>query len=271
MIAYRCPICSASLIFSASNRQLSCVNNHGFDQAKQGYFNLLPVQQKKSKHPGDSKEMIAARHDFLGAGYYQPLADNIAAQVEEYGRDNALTLLDLGCGEGYYARQIKRQLPSVTLYGVDISKPAIVKAAQLDKDSFYSVASSDKLPLASDSVDLMLKVYAPANDAELQRVVKEGGLLLTIMPGPRHLWQLRELIYDSVRQHDTKDTQFEGFDLLGSSVVNFSITPTAQHRMALLQMTPFAWKASELSTQKIRDADGLEIELDFVVNLYQRQ
>ncbi len=271
MTKYACPICAANLVFSLPDRQMKCINNHVFDQAKQGYFNLLPVQQKKSKNPGDSKEMIAARHDFLRADYYLPLATRIAATINEQVNDGPYTVLDLGCGEGYYARQIKRKIPAITLYGIDISKPAIVKASQLDKDSFYSVASSDKLPLVDQSIDLVLKVYAPANDVELRRVVKENGLLFTVMPGPRHLWQLREIIYDSVREHNTKDTRFDGFEILSSHSVAFTIAPTTSHRMALLQMTPFAWKASVHAREKIRNTEEMSIELDFVINVYQKQ
>ena len=144
MKEYACPICAGNLVFSLAERHLKCINNHVFDQARQGYFNLLPVQQKKSKNPGDSKDMIAARHDFLTAGYYLRLAKHIAAKIDEQACDRRYTVLDLGCGEGYYSRQIKQQNPAITLYGIDISKPAIVKASQLDKDGFYSVASSDK-------------------------------------------------------------------------------------------------------------------------------
>ncbi|MEH6558313.1 MAG: 23S rRNA (guanine(745)-N(1))-methyltransferase [Oceanicoccus sp.] len=271
MTEYSCPICAGNLVFFQADRHLKCVNNHVFDQARQGYFNLLPVQQKKSKNPGDSKEMIVARHDFLSAGYYLPLAKNIAVTIGEQVCERRYTVLDLGCGEGYYARQIKQKTPAIFLYGIDISKPAIVKASQLDKGSFYSVASSEHLPLIDHSIDLVLKVYAPANEAELRRVVKEKGLLLTITPGPRHLWQLREIIYDSVREHDTKDTCFDGFDLVSSRSFYFTIIPTASHRISLLQMTPFAWKANERARQKIYDAEEMEIELDFVINVYQKQ
>tara|TARA_B110000902_G_scaffold49342_1_gene56303 strand:- start:5569 stop:6384 length:816 start_codon:yes stop_codon:yes gene_type:complete len=271
MTEYLCPICAGHLVFSPVDRRLECMNTHVFDQARQGYFNLLPVQQKKSKNPGDSKDMIAARHDFLVAGYYLPLAKHIVGTIDEQVCSGPYTVLDLGCGEGYYARQIKQDIPTVKLYGIDISKPAIIKASQLDKKSCYSVSSSDKLPLQDCSIDLVLKVYAPANDAELNRVVKDKGLLFTIMPGPRHLWQLREIIYDNVRDHDTKDTRFDGFDLVSSRRVTFTITPTKSHRVALLQMTPFAWKASEQARQNIREADELVIEVDFVMNVYQKR
>ncbi len=267
---YNCPICSGPLALNSNGKQLCCAKNHQFDRAKQGYFNLLPVQHKKSKEPGDSKEMILARHDFLNADYYRPLADKLAQIVSEHQLGNA-TLLDLGCGEGYYSRQLRQALPQIDLYGMDISKAAVVKAAGQDKESQYCVASSDKIPLQDASVDAVLKVYAPAKDSELARVTSSHGLIISVMPGPRHLWQLREFIYDEVIEHNTQNTTFDGFDLTGSHQFSFTICPTDRHRSALLQMTPFAWKANLDQTKAIEAAHHLSIELDFVINCYKKQ
>lgn len=45
--------------------------------AKEGYVNLLPVQHKRSRDPGDSAEMMQARRAFLDAGHYQPLREQL--------------------------------------------------------------------------------------------------------------------------------------------------------------------------------------------------
>jgi len=265
-----CPLCQSPLSLSENNKTLGCLNNHQFDRAKQGYYNLLPVQHKKSKQPGDSKEMIAARHDFLNADYYQPLAVKLAQVITQHLPSNGV-LLDLGCGEGYYTRQLQSLIPGLISYGMDISKPAVVKAAAQDKQAHYMVASSDSIPLADSVLDAVLKVYAPANDSELSRVLNEQGVIISVMPGPRHLWQIREFIYDDVRAHDTQDTQFAGFSLASNQQFSFTICPNDLHRSALLQMTPFAWKANALQTSAIENAQGLTIELDFVINCYRRQ
>ena len=54
---------------------LVCENGHRFDVARQGYVNLLSPKDKRSKDPGDSKEMVYARAAFLNADFYQPVAD----------------------------------------------------------------------------------------------------------------------------------------------------------------------------------------------------
>ena len=74
---YRCPLCQQALLLN--EKSYRCENNHSFDQAKQGYVNLLPVQFKHSKEPGDNKAMVQARRAFLDKGYYQPLLDNMLA------------------------------------------------------------------------------------------------------------------------------------------------------------------------------------------------
>src|SRR5690554_7386318 len=80
-----------------------CAAGHSFDIARQGYVNLLPVQQKRSRNPGDSKEMVAARTQFLNTGIYEPIAQKVTELVRPLlQQDRPLRLLDAGCGEGYY-------------------------------------------------------------------------------------------------------------------------------------------------------------------------
>ncbi len=278
---YQCPICQKILSLNYEQNQLVCDNNHQFDRAKQGYFNLLPVQKKKSKIPGDSKEMINARETFLAGDFYLSLAEKLSSVIEDLlPMDNKQpaasvekqlpkTLLDVGCGEGYYSRVISKKT-EFNQYGFDISKSAIQKAAKKHKDGFYCVASSEDIPLQSLSIDLAFKVYAPASDSQLHRVIKSKGYLVSVTPAPRHLWQLREFIYDNVQPHDTVDTKFQGFRKVSSEQFNYNIIPDSNNRLNLLQMTPFAWKADEAATKAIADAQDLSIELDFIISVYQK-
>ena len=66
-----CPICSEQL--NLTDRQYRCPRNHSFDIARQGYVNLLAVQQKHSLNPGDTREQVLSRREFLEAGFYAPL------------------------------------------------------------------------------------------------------------------------------------------------------------------------------------------------------
>ncbi|WP_340121972.1 23S rRNA (guanine(745)-N(1))-methyltransferase [Methylobacter svalbardensis] len=262
---YLCPLCGAPLPLKPSTKSYICENNHHFDLAKEGYLNLLPVQHKRSGEPGDSKQMMQARREFLEAGYYEPMAKTVAMMLKA---SQPTHLLDLGCGEGYYSRKIEAHCSNLMmLHGVDIAKFAIRAAAQKQPNARFIVASSNRLPYADQYFDFVLRVFAPSNDDELRRILKPSGLLLTVTPGPRHLWQLKELIYAEVREHALENVVPQGFERIDTQRVSYKISPIPQQRIALLQMTPFAWRANESAQQAIKDADQLDIETDFILTL----
>lgn len=272
--AYLCPICQSALSITENNKSYACAQNHHFDIAKEGYLNLLPAQHKKSKEPGDSKTMMLARRGFLEAGFYQPLAQALSTLIDQhYTTNSIMSILDMGCGEGYYSRQIaalSKPSSQLDLHGLDIAKNAIIAAAKKQKEAHYIVASSNDMPYSNAYFDLIFRVYAPSNDQEITRLLKKRGLLLTVTPGPRHLWQLREFIYDTVRDHSTDIGLPEGFKIIETQQLSYKICPNQEQRMALLQMTPFAWKTSIEIQSKIEAAEQLEIEVDFTLSLAQK-
>ena len=117
-----CPICRLPL--SKEGRTLRCGCNHSFDVARQGYVNLLPVQQKRSLHPGDTREQVLSRRAFLETGAYGPIVEAVKAAASGH----AGPILDVGCGEGYYAVRVAEHL-NAELTGLDISKEAVRCAA----------------------------------------------------------------------------------------------------------------------------------------------
>lgn len=270
MTAYQCPLCASSLDLDGDSKGFSCATGHHFDKAKEGYVHLLPVQHKHSKAPGDNKAMLQARHAFLAAGYYQPLAVAMATMIEHHCHVSSMQVLDLGCGEGYYSRQLALQLPQLQFHGLDIAKVAIAMAAKLQPSAQFAVASTLRLPYPERSFDLVFRVFAPSNAAEIARVLKPGGWLLTVTPGPRHLWQLKELIYPEAREHPTTGGSDAYFSEISTQRCQYTITPAREHRLALLQMTPFAWHASASAQQQLAEAESLSIATDFSLNLLQR-
>jgi 23S rRNA (guanine745-N1)-methyltransferase len=262
---YICPLCGTSLSLNSSAKTYSCQNNHHFDQAKEGYLNLLLVQHKRSGEPGDSKAMMQARREFLEAGYYEPLAQALTMMISAYQPEQ---LLDLGCGEGYYSRNIgANSTHKIQLHGLDIAKFAIAAAAKKQPNARFVVASSSRLPYVDQYFDFLLKVFAPSNHQELLRVLKPSGFLLSVTPGPRHLWQLKEFIYADAQEHALDSPVPPGFDLIDTQRISYKITPSSQHTLALLQMTPFAWRASESAQLALKNTPELNIETDFILTL----
>lgn len=271
MFYYLCPICTELLKLNSSATSYQCQHQHCFDIAKDGYLNLLPVQHKGSKEPGDNKQMMTARRAFLEAGFYAPMAKAVAMMINANSTEHqALTLLDIGCGEGYYSRTIAhygQQNPPIALHGVDIAKFAIAAAAKKQPAARFIVASSNRLPYPKQTFDWLLKVFAPANDDELKRLLKPAGFLLTVTPGPRHLWQLKQFIYSDVREHALDAPLPVDFVSIDSQRLRYQITPDADQRIALLQMTPFAWRANKSCQQTLKDAPAFSIDTDFILTL----
>lgn len=271
---YRCPLCQQALIANAAG--LNCSNRHQFDRSREGYFHLLPVQQKKSLTPGDSAEMIQARRAFLEAGFYQPLSDAVNQLLLNTTSATAatstpLTLLDIGCGEGYYSNRLAQALPQLQVYGIDISKAAVKAASKKYAQLHCAVASSYHLPFADQSFALLLRIYAPSEPSELARVAAPGALLLTVTPAPEHLLQLKQQIYQEVRLHPAQIQQQPGFRHQKRQQLSWMFQPEKPAELEqLLQMIPLGYKVNlELKQQLLQQLPA--IKLDFYLDLYQRE
>ncbi|MCX8956190.1 23S rRNA (guanine(745)-N(1))-methyltransferase [Erwinia psidii] len=268
---YQCPLCHQPLRREAT--ALRCENRHQFDRAKEGYVNLLPVQHKRSRQPGDSADMMLARREFLDAGHYQPLQQKVCELFERLLPASPLNLLDIGCGEGYYTHEVATRLQArgeAKIFGLDVSKAAVRFAAKRYRNVEFCVASSQRLPFGADVIDVVLRIYAPCNPEELVRVVKDRGYVLTVTPGPRHLIQFKKLIYQEVMLHDDAPEQMPGFTLIEQHSLNYPMRLSSEKSAALLQMTPFAWRARPEVWGVLATTAEFDCETDFTLRLWQR-
>jgi 23S rRNA (guanine745-N1)-methyltransferase len=266
---YQCPQCKAPL--TANQQGFSCANRHQFDRAKESYVNLLPVQNKGSKIPGDSPEMVISRRDFLATDAYGFLQQAVATTLKSQ-QDNTATVIDAGCGEGYYTNAMAEQLPQGQVYGVDIAKAAVRYAAKRSKTNnalHFCVASNINLPFADNFADLICKIFAPVESKEIARVLKTNGTFMTVVPGPKHLFELKQVIYEFPKEHDPEVCP-DGFELVGSqSLTQTKVLSKTADIANLCQMTPFAWKIGEQKKQQLVEAGDLSVTFDFVVNVYR--
>ena len=272
MTPFICPLCQTE--FTQTNNTQICENNHHFDIAKENYLNLLPVNAKNSKNPGDNKEMMMARRAFLDSGGYRPLADKLSALVSGLlEKTHEAALLDLGCGEGYYTNLLANNLPSsTTLTALDISKVAIRYAAKRYKAINFCVASAYDVPLPDNSLDALIRIYAPSLDSELQRLIKQDGYLITVTPAPRHLFELREKIYDQVNAHQSENEAPAGFTKIDQINLNYSLYINETSVLKnLIQMTPFAWKFNDQKMESLLAEGKWQIECDFNIEIYQKR
>ena len=270
MTSFICPLCQTS--FNQINNTQVCKNNHHFDIAKEGYLNLLPVQSKSSKNPGDNQDMMLARRAFLNTDGYLPLAKKVAEVSQQYLTDiERANILDLGCGEGYYTNIIHQQLPKHNMLGLDISKVAVRYAAKRYKHIDFCVASAYQVPLKSESADLVVRIYAPSKAQELLRLIKKNGYLITVTPAPRHLYQIREAIYEQVNAHEQENEAVEDFTKVQQISLNYDLKITEQQQLKdLINMTPFAWKfTAEKLAELLDKTTEWKIECDFNIEIFQ--
>lgn len=269
-MTWQCPHCKQPL--DVQGNSWRCASGHSFDRAREGYINLLPVQKKRSREPGDTGEMLQARRHVLDAGHYLPLADAICAMLGAGGAaEKNLSLLDIGCGEGYYSRALERcGWPAQRMIGIDIAKAGVRLAAKRQPRVQFAVASSFDVPLADQCVDRVLRVFAPGPVAELQRVLKPGGLLLDVSPAPEHLWSLKKALYREPRPHRAPAV-LEGFELVVEMRCAFALQLQGRESIAdFLAMTPFAWKGHAEARAALEQKERLQLEADFLLRKFIR-
>ncbi|MDB5985413.1 MAG: methyltransferase protein [Nevskia sp.] len=267
MSLFICPLCRAPL--QADAKVWRCAQGHSFDVAREGYVNLLPVQHKHSRAPGDNADMVTARREFLQAGHYQPLREAAVALLAPL---QAQSLLDLGCGEGYYSSAFRAAVPNVI--GLDIAKSAVRLAAKRFRDIIWLVGSGALLPLADASVDVVSSLFSPLPIAEMRRVLKPAGRVLVVTPAAGHLLSIRERLFDEVRAHEPDKflAAFESeFDLQQRQHLQFPLRLTPPALKQLLLMTPYAWKAKPERRAALEAGEGAVTEAAFTLLLFRRK
>jgi 23S rRNA (guanine745-N1)-methyltransferase len=264
--ALACPLDGAPLHCSAATWR--CAAGHSFDIASQGYTHLLPVQQKRSRDPGDSKEMVAARRRFLNAGAYQPIAAAVSrAVLTDLPPAATASCLDAGCGEGYYLRQLAAagtDDQTLALLGLDISKWAVLSAAKQDPRPNWVVGSNANLPVLPGTLDRVLCMFGFPVYAEFARVLKADGQLLQVDAGPDHLRELREIIYPTLKPERMGEAPIPaGFILLSTETVRYPLALAGAEQIAdLLAMTPHLYRASAEGRAKAAALTALTVTVD---------
>lgn len=244
----RCPVCGEPLAetTAGTTRALRCPRGHSFDTARQGYVNLLAG---RAPHSGDSAEMVAARAGFLAAGHYDTLAAALAAAARPIATGVPYPLVvEPGAGTGHYLAAVLAALPDAAGLALDVSKPALRRAARAHPRAAAALADTwQRLPLADRSTTVLLNVFAPRNGPEFHRVLDPAGALLVVTPTADHLGELVEAL-DLLRVDPAKADRVAGS--LGGHFVEESAT---EHRArlsltraevgTLVGMGPSAWHA----------------------------
>jgi 23S rRNA (guanine745-N1)-methyltransferase len=268
-----CPIDGLPLLSQA--RQLVCENGHSYDIARQGYVNLLPVQHKRSKQPGDSKDMVVARTQFLNSGVYQPVADCLADLIETRLNDECC-LLDAGCGEGYYLDHVVNRFGADdhSYIGLDISKPAIVAATRRNSQISWVVGTNRQPPLVAASVDIILCVFGFQSFDGFDKCLKPGGKVILVDAGAEHLQQLRQIIYAEDRsssQSEVAAVAAKGFSMIDTRQLCFTTGAIENEQLNnLLLMTPHLFRATRQGKAAVSRLQQLQLTVDVVFRVFEK-
>lgn len=261
-----CPKCKNELIFSG--RSLFCQNKHCYDIAKEGYVNLLS-SNKNGSLIGDNKDMAMSRRDFLNKGYFYSLAKALKEELKQTEIVSPV-VLDICCGEGYYSSYLKEQING-QYYGFDISKEMIRLAAKRKSGVDYFVANMTDIPIKSESVDYAFHLFAPFYENEFYRVLKKGGTLISVTPGKKHLFSLKEVLYDKPYENDETHPLTTELKLIDrKKVLSKIFLESQQDIQSLFKMTPYYYHTSNDNKNRLKSVDSLETETDFILNIYKK-
>jgi 23S rRNA (guanine745-N1)-methyltransferase len=204
-----CPVRECRMPLVREDRRVLCGRGHSFDVARSGYINLLQPQDRRSKQPGDTVAAVAGRRRLHDLGATAPLLHAIA---EIINASSTGTVLDAGCGDGFYLGSLTRQI-GFSAHGIDISIPAVDAAARRYPGCEWIVANADRVvPYAAGSFSIVMSITARMNAGEFRRVLRDGGRLLIAVPAPDDLIELRGAGRDRVAR--TLETFAHGFTLV---------------------------------------------------------
>ncbi len=269
-----CPICRKPL--TPQKNSLVCPDRHCFDRSAEGYYHLLPAHKMRAKIPGDNKEMVAARRQFLQADYYRLFSDGInATALRLLAKRHCPVILDAGCGEGYYTKRLGIALRekgiAPQMNGFDISKFAVKAAAKQDPDTCYAVAGIFDIPVADQQVDLLVNIFAPIVPNEFARVVRKDGFLLIAVPSKRHLFGMKQVLYDNPYENEQINTEYPQFAFIERISISGDLTLTDPKQIEhLFSMTPYYWKTSPEGVARLRQQQTLTTEIGFDLLIYQK-
>lgn len=260
-----CPLCGRELC--REEKSWLCEAGHRFDVARQGYVNLLAVQQKHSLCPGDTREQVLSRRAFLEAGHYLPISQALNQAALELGARGPI--LDVGCGEGYYSVRLAQAM-NAELIGLDISKEAVRWAAGKYKGPTWLCATAAHIPVRDGSIGTLTSLFALTLPEEFRRVLGRDGLFFQVLAAEDHLLGLKSILYEELT-HKEKNTvpALPGFQLVDSRPIRFSFCLEGEQIRSLFAMTPHLFRIGKAGAQRLAQTTHLQDTASCVLNVYR--
>ncbi|TXS04999.1 methyltransferase domain-containing protein [Streptomyces sp. col6] len=265
----RCPTCRTRRLHPECGA-LRCPVGHTFDLARHGYASLLTGSRATS---GDDAAMVQARDRFLSTGTYVPVRE-VAARLAADAMPEQGTVVDVGCGTGYYLAGVLDQLPGARGLGLDTSVRALRSAARAhDRAAAVTWDVFRPFPLVDGAADVVLDVFAPRNPAEFHRVLRATGRLIVVRPTGRHLAELRGQVPAMVTIDPAKEQRLHRaltpfFEAVVTEQVDYSASLSRLDVLDLVSMTP---SARHVSRSDLNDGSFLpdQVTVSVLATAYQ--
>ena len=264
-----CPVCKSALYKDEKSYFCHGEKKHCFDISASGHVNLCPGRATG----GDDKKAVRSRTEFLNLGYYQPIADKACEILGNLNDECAV--VDAGCGEVYYTNRIA-QLTGAKTYGFDLSKEAIISASKSAKrqgitNVVFGVGGIYELPVANESADAIVNIFAPCAEAEFSRALKENGKLVVVTAGKNHLLGLKSAIYDTVYTNEKRADMPQNMVFEEKHNLHYSINlDNPESIRNLFSMTPYSYRTSEKDMNKLLALTTLETEVEVDIFVYRK-
>ena len=263
MYKLACPKCHEPLI--QENKSYLCQNRHCYDIAKSQYINLLLNPDKSSNQPGDNKESLLCRQQFLQQGYYDVILNEVIKEIDAHSHEH---ILDLGCGEGYYTSHIKKAFPDSLMYGLDISKVGIQMATKYTKDICWIVGNSKNIPILDHSLDIITGLFTVINEEEIKRCLSKNGHFIHVTANPHHLIEFKKLIYDEIK---VKSDEHIRLSLPVEKSYDFVKKIHLRNRvdtLNLLKMTPHYYHIKKEKRSVLDQLNEFDVTIDIRITVY---
>lgn len=256
--ALACPVCHGGI--QTEGNRIRCINGHSWDVNRKGFVNLL-------SRPHDTyydKELFAARGRIFASGAYTPVAEALAAHIKPGD-----SVLDAGCGEGYYLDVLNR-MKGINGAGIDISRDAIAQAACYEAPQLWLVGDITRLPFKPGSLDVILDILTPANYQAFWRVLKPEGLLLKVHPGGEYLKELRSAMgMQRYASGEVENYARQNARVLSQREIHHVLKVTPQVYRDFVFMTPLTQHLSFEEKEKLAQNPQDAITLHLVLTVMQ--
>ncbi|WP_251547038.1 methyltransferase domain-containing protein [Limosilactobacillus caecicola] len=261
-----CPVCHDKFQ-RVIDQQLVCVNGHSININKHGYVYFL----RHGVRSEYDRPMLLARRAILEAGFFR----GILTKINQYLSKQAMTILDVGTGEGTPIVQLEKARSDVsdTYVGFDISRAGVQLATQLDTHAFFCLADLRQLPFADHSFDAIMELFSPSDYQEFRRILKKQGKVFKVIPTANYLHEMRELLYANNDQHQQYDNSAvrelfaQNFPQHEIVNINYQFAVPQNLRSSMIEMSPLHWgkNVRKLTDAEIQQLTSVTVDVDLLI------